>query len=82
MKLFLTITLLYSSILLASNTAKDSIAKKEIEKQIQREKKYARERKFYSNQYYDFKSAEVNPESLKNLPDLEDDDMDMDDVYD
>jgi hypothetical protein len=49
---------------------------------MKREEKYAKEQKFYNEKNYDFKSAEVNPDSLKDLPELEVNDMDMDDVYD
>ena len=76
-------TLLCTTLLLASNSKKkDNMVENQIKQQMDREKKYAKERKFYSNKNYDFKAAEVNPDSLDSLPDLEDDDMDMDDVYD
>ena len=83
MKNIITMTLLCTTLLLASNSKKkDNMVENQIKQQMDREKKYAKERKFYSNKNYDFKAAEVNPDSLDSLPDLEDDDMDMDDVYD
>ena len=52
--------------------------------QIEKEKKYAKERTFYSEKKYNFKDAEVNMESVKNLPDVpnHNEDFDMDDAYD
>ena len=48
-----------------------------------KEKKYAKEQTFYSEENYDFKGAEVNPESLKNIKEVQPQyDFDMDDVYD
>ena len=86
MKFFLIFALILNSLLLASS-AEDSKKKKDrIEKQIQKEieteKKYARERTFYSTDNYDFKGAEVNPDSLDSVPEIEVDDFDMDSVYD
>jgi len=49
---------------------------------MKREEKYAKEQKFYNAEDYDFSGAEVNPESVKNTPNLKMDDLDMDDVYD
>jgi len=49
---------------------------------MEKEKKYAKEQTFYTEEKYDLKGAEVNMDSLSNLPDIEDDDFDMDSVYD
>ncbi len=62
--------------------ADGNLTKKQIQKQLQKEKKYAQEQKFYNADEYDFSGAEVNPESLKHIKPIEVDDMDMDDVYD
>jgi len=62
--------------------ADSNLTKKQIQKQLQKEKKYAKEQKFYNADEYDFSGAEVNPESLKHIKPIEVDDMDMDDVYD
>jgi len=82
----ITLVIVSSALLLASGNkpknAEDSLTKKQVQEQMKREEKYAKEQKFYTEKNYDFKSAEVNPDSIKDLPDLEVNDMDMDDVYD
>ncbi|NOQ30359.1 MAG: hypothetical protein GQ570_04455 [Helicobacteraceae bacterium] len=84
MKLILLI-FIFNSLLLATDV-KDSEQKKreaiELKKAMDKEKKYAKEQIFYSTHNYDFKSAEVNRDTLDSVPDIEVDDMDMDDVYD
>jgi hypothetical protein len=56
---------------------------KELQKAIDKEKKFAKEQTFYMGDRYDLKGEEINPDSLKNVPELENlDDFDMDDVYD
>lgn len=84
MRYFLLIALMMSSLLMAEKTDKSkSIVDKHLKIQMEKEKKYAREQTFYSTENYDFSSAEVNPESLKNItvPEVQDD-FDMDSVYD
>ncbi len=84
MRYFLILTLMMSSLLLAEkNKDTKSITEKHLEIQMEKEKKYSREQTFYSTENYDFKGAEVNPESLKNItiPEVQDD-FDMDSVYD
>ena len=49
---------------------------------MEREKKYAKEQTFYNSNNYDFKGAEVEEESLKNIKAIEVEDFDMDSVYD
>jgi hypothetical protein len=50
----------------------------EIEKQMEKEKKYAKEKTFYQGKEYDLKSYEIDPDSLSKIPSLEpDDDFDM-----
>lgn len=58
--------------------------KKHINEQIEKEKKYAKEQRFYSGKDYNLKESEVNMDSVKNLPDIPDDneDFDMNDAYD
>ena len=64
-----------------SSSAK-SITHKQIQEQIEKEKKFAKEKRFYQGNEYDLKGAEVNKESLSKIPVLEPDyDFDMDDVY-
>jgi hypothetical protein len=80
-KIILAIAML-TSILSASNSKKDKILQKSVEEQMKKEQKYAKEQTFYMQDNYDFKGAEVNPESVKMLKPLEVNDLDMDDVYD
>ena len=85
MKKFIIFLMLVTSILNASTA--ETHRKKRIEKQIQieiaKEKKYAKEQMFYQQHNYDLKGAEVNPDSVSSVPDIEvQDDFDMDSVYD
>jgi carbohydrate-binding DOMON domain-containing protein len=67
-------------------TKNNLISKKEdeaLKKQMEREKKYAREQVFYQGSEYDLSSFEVDKSSLDKIPLIEPDyDFDMDDVYD
>jgi 1-aminocyclopropane-1-carboxylate deaminase/D-cysteine desulfhydrase-like pyridoxal-dependent ACC family enzyme len=59
------------------------ILEEHIKIQQEKEKKYAKEQTFYNEENYDFRGAEVNPESVKSLKELQPQyDLDMDDVYD
>ncbi len=79
---FISSTLLFS----ASSDTNDSEKQKRIEKQLkiemEKEQKYAREQTFYNQYNYNFKRSEVNEDTLKYVPELEVDDLDMDNVYD
>jgi hypothetical protein len=70
------------SLLLAQQTP--SKTQQNIQKQLEREKKYVQEQRFYSGEEYDLKSHEVDKETLKSLPDVpnHNEDFDMNDVYD
>ncbi|SFV71093.1 hypothetical protein MNB_SV-13-566 [hydrothermal vent metagenome] len=58
-------------------------AEKQLEEQIKKEAKFAREQRFYQGDEYNLSSHEVDPNSLDSIPLLEPDyDFDMDDVYD
>ncbi len=77
-----------SSLTKAKNTTapKATLSKKELEKQIQaqieREKKYAREQMFYQGDEYNLSEKQVDPKLLKNIPKIEPDyDFDITDVY-
>jgi len=64
----------------------DSVKAKRIEKQVQeqmeREKKYAKEQSFAQGDDYDLKAVEVNEKSLDSIPLIEPDyDFEIDDVY-
>jgi len=88
MKIFLTFMIIFNSLLMASDSAKidkdkKARAEKQLKKEMENEKKYAKEQTFYSEENYDFKGAEVNKDSLDTVPKLEpQDDFDMDSVYD
>ncbi|WP_241856055.1 hypothetical protein [Sulfurimonas lithotrophica] len=84
MKKFLIFTILFNTVLFSSsNTNKqEKRTDKHIQKAIEKEKKYAKEQTFYMQKDYDLKSAEINPDSLSSIPNIEpDNDFDMDDVY-
>ena len=56
--------------------------KKQMQKNVEAEKKFAKEQKFYQGSEYNLKAHEVNPESLKDIKVMPVDDLDMDNVYD
>jgi hypothetical protein len=86
MKLILFISLLGITLLFGENNndKKLSLEQKHLDRQLKKEKKYAKEQTFYMGNNYDLKDAEVDDESLKNIPEQSDfnDDFDMDSVYD
>ena len=56
--------------------------KKEVEAQMKREEKYAKEMVFYQGDDYDLKSHEVDNKALESVPVIKPDyDFSMDDVY-
>lgn len=83
MKKILIFIIIGGNMLLAdsndTNLSQDKIKiNKEIEKQIEKEKKYAKEKTFYQGKEYDLKSYEIDPDSLPDVPSLEPDyDFDM-----
>lgn len=88
MKYFLIFMVMISSLLVAADNSKSekekkSRAEKQLKKEMENEKKYAKEQIFYSEKNYDFKGAEVNKESLDSVPELEPQyDFNMDSTYD
>ena len=80
-KLFILILIL-NTFLLASTNKKETQTDKEVKKQMQREKKYAKEQTFYQAKQYDLKSFEVNADAIKSIPELDVDYSDSDDVLD
>lgn len=86
MKLIIIGVFLLSSVLFASNNIneqelekqKKQRIEKQIQKEIEREKEYSKKQTFY----IDLEGAEVNEDSLKDVPTLEPDDFNMDSVYD
>ncbi len=86
---YIITTLLLSSIAFAANDntsdtdkEKQDRISKQLKIEMETEKKYAREQTFYNYDNYNFKGSEVNQESLKHIPNLEMDELDMDNVYD
>ncbi len=66
-----------------NDSVKAKRSEKQIQEQIKREEKYAKEKTFYQGRDYDLSELEVDPNSLESIPDIEPDyDFDMDDVYD
>ncbi len=83
--IFMILTVFGLSLFADSNsTKKEDINKEALKKAMEQEKKFAEEQKFYTMDDYDFKGAEVDPESLDGIKALEPDyDFDMDEgVYD
>jgi len=65
-----------------TNASKKKLLEQKIKEQMEREKKYAKEQKFYQGDAYDLKSHEVDPNSLPDVPTIEPDyDFDITDVY-
>jgi len=55
---------------------------KNVKRQMELEKKYKKEQKFYQAKDYDFKSKQVDKRTLKKVPKIEPDyDFDITDVY-
>ena len=66
-----------------NNMTKVDKIEKQLQEQIKREEKYAKEKTFYQGSDYDLSASEVNQDSLENNQLLEPDyEFDMDDVYD
>jgi len=64
-----------------TKTAKELMEEK-VKEQMEREKKYAKEQKFYQGDEYDLKAHEVDPNTLPDVPVIEPDyDFDITDVY-
>jgi hypothetical protein len=85
MKFLLAFTVIFNLLIFAANNDANKSQKRideHVKKQMEKEKKYAREQTFYKKDNYDLKGAEVNPESLKTLKEIEVDDLDMDSEYD
>ncbi len=63
-------------------TAKKLREQQQVKEQMEREKKYAKEQRFYQGDEYDLSSAEVDQNNLADVPHLQPDyDFSMDDVY-
>ncbi len=82
--LYLFILLFTISFAEDSTNNSKSLHEQNLHKQMEKEKKYAQEQKFYQGQNYDLDSFEVDDKSLKNIPDQPDynENFDMNNVYD
>ncbi len=59
-----------------------ALLEQKVKEQMEREKKYAREQKFYQGDDYNLSEHEVDPKTLKDIPVIEPDyDFDITDVY-
>ena len=66
-----------------SDSVKAKRAEKQLQDQMKREEKYAREQTFQQGKNYDLSDSEVDPNSLDAIPVIEPDySFNMDDVYD
>jgi len=79
--------ILFNSLLLVADTKgtekeKKTRAEKQLKIEMEKEKKYSKEQTFYQTHNYDFKGAEVNPDSLDSVPEIPVDDFNIDSVYD
>ena len=78
------VNLLEISSFAAEKTEKkdENLTRKNIEKALEQEKKYAKEQKFYHGKEYDLKSKEVDEKTIESVPSIEPDyDFDITDVY-
>lgn len=66
-----------------NDSEKAKRAEKQIQEQIKREEKYAKEQTFYQGKNFDLSELEVDPNALDAIPNIEPDySFNMDDVYD
>jgi len=85
MKVLLTLFLFLglTQVMAAQKLSKEEALKqKHIKEQLEREKKFAKEQKFYQGDEYDLSEEEVDPKDLDTIPTIEpENDFDMTDVY-
>ena len=84
--LFLLVCMIAVSINAKSvQTAKEkeaALKAKHVKEQMEREKKFAKEQKFYQGKEYDLSAEKVDPKDLDSVPEIEpENDFDMTDVY-
>ena len=66
-----------------STTTKSQKIEKQLQEQIKKEEKFAKEQRIYQGENYDLSYAEVDQDTVDSIPLIEPDyDFDMDDVYD
>ncbi|MBA1433552.1 MAG: hypothetical protein FAF04_08190 [Epsilonproteobacteria bacterium] len=60
----------------------EALKEKHLKEQMEREKKFAKEQKFYKGDEYDFSAQKVDQNDLDSIPVIEpENDFDMTDVY-
>jgi len=83
--LFLLMSTLGFSLLHAKNLSKkeeETLKAKHVKEQMEREKKFAKEQKFYQGKEYDLSAEKVDPKDLDSVHEIEpENDFDMTDVY-
>ncbi|SFV69356.1 hypothetical protein MNB_SV-10-159 [hydrothermal vent metagenome] len=50
-----------------NSSTKDTRIQKAVQKEMENEKKYAKEQRFYNADEYDFKAKEIDPAALKDI---------------
>jgi len=87
-QLFLFFTLFFSLLLNAgetnasSKTDDQNLTQKNLQEQLEREKRYAKEQKFYQGKDYNLSEHKVDPKVVEKVPLIEPDyDFDITDVY-
>jgi type II secretory pathway pseudopilin PulG len=77
MKLVLIALLTLSTFAFAQEKQKTDAEQKAIQAAIEKEKKFAKEQKFYQGDEYDLKSEEIDPATVDSVP-LQEPDFDFD----
>ena len=66
----------------SEKVTEQKLKEKHLKEQMQREKKFAKEQKFYQGKEYDLSAQKVDPKDLDSIPVIEpENDFDMTDVY-
>ncbi len=90
MKAFLIATMIFLSFAWATDTnasaksltTKVDLTQKHLKEQMEREKRYAKEQKFYEGKEYNLSEHQVDPKLVEKVPVIEPDyDFDITDVY-
>ena len=80
MKNIFVLILVINSFLFSLDAKQETQTDIEVRKQLEKEKKYAQEQTFYQGSDYNLKSFEVNPDAVKDKPEMDIDYSDGDDV--
>ena len=85
--MLLLLTLMGSLLLSAKSIehkkdTKEKLTEKHLKEQMEREKKFAKEQRFYKGKEYDISAQKIDPKDLDSIPLIEpENDFDMTDVY-